>query len=87
MTNTIQYLQANNQSLSSKNDVIKIINAIVGNILYARGNDIAVNQIKDTGDKLIKQVYKSNRRYITDRNVRNIRNAVYVYVVILALLA
>lgn len=87
LTNTIQYLQANNQSLSSKNDVIKIINAIVGNILYARGNDIAINQIKETGDKLIKQVYKANRRFITDRNIRNIRNAVYVYVVVLALLA
>lgn len=85
LTNSIEYLHANQIYLSNKTDVLTIVNSIVGNVLFARGTDVAVNRIKDTGDKLIKQVYKSHKRYVTDRNLKNIRNAVYIYIVVLAL--
>lgn len=85
LTNSIEYLHANQIYLSNRTDVLTIVNSIVGNVRFARGTDVAVNRIKDTGDKLIKQVYKSHKRYVTDRNLKNIRNAVYVYIVVLAL--
>ncbi len=85
LVNTIDYLNKNNIFLHSKSDVIDVMNTIVGNVLYARGTDIEINKVKDQGDKLIKEIYKSHKKSITDRNIKNIRNAVYIYVVLRAI--
>lgn len=82
LVNTIDYLNKNSIFLHSKSDVINVMNLIVGNVLYARGTDIEINKVKDHGDKLIKEVYKSQKKTITDRNIKNIRNAVYIYIVL-----
>ncbi len=62
------------------------MNMIVGNVLYARGTDIEINKVKDQGDKLIKEIYKSLKKSITERNIKNIRNAVYIYIVLRAVI-
>lgn len=86
LINTIDYLNKNNIFLHSKSDVINVMNIIVGNVLYARGTDIGINKVKDQGDKLIKEIYKTHKKFITDRNIKNIRNAVYIYIVLLAII-
>ena len=86
LVNTIDYLNKNNIFLHNKSDIVGVMNTIVGNVLYARGTDIEINKVKDQGDKLIKEIYKANKRSITDRNIKNIRNAVYVYIVLRAII-
>ena len=86
LVDTIEYLRKNDVYLGSKSNVKEIVNHIVGNILYARGTDITVNKTKETISSIIKEVYKTNKRSITDRNVTNIRNGVYLYVVLLAII-
>ncbi len=80
--NTIEYLQNNKIFLHKKSDVLEIINNIVGNVLYARGTDISVNAVKEEGDELIKSIYKVNKKSISDRNIKNIRNGLYIYIVL-----
>jgi hypothetical protein len=86
LVNTIVYLNKNSIFIHNKSDVLAIINNIVGNILHARGSDIDINKVKEDGDKLIKDIYKFNKKYINDRNIKNLRNALYIYVVLLAII-
>lgn len=87
LVNTIVYLNKNNIFLHGKSDVLSIINNIVGNILHARGTDIEINKVKESGDKLIKDIYKANKKYVNDRTVKNLRNALYIYIVLRAIIA
>lgn len=82
LVNTIYYLNKNSIFLHNKSDIVNVMNIIVGNVLYARGTDIEINKVKDQGDKLIKEIYKVNKKIITDRNIKNIRNAIYIYIVL-----
>lgn len=86
LVNTIDYLNKNSIFLHNKSDIISVMNMIVGNVLYARGTDIEINKVKDQGDKLIKEIYKSLKKSITERNIKNIRNAVYIYIVLRAVI-
>lgn len=86
LINCIEYLHRNNIYLSKGSNVLAVINHVVGNILFARGTDVDINKLKEKGDKLIKTVYKSSKKYITDRNVKNMRNAIYVYIVLVAII-
>lgn len=86
LINSIEYLHKNNIYLSNKSNTVLIINNIVGNVLYARGNEIDITKLKSEGDKLIKEVYKFNKKPISDRTVKNLRNAIYVYIMLLALI-
>lgn len=85
LVNTIDYLNKNSIFLHNKSDVVSVMNTIVGNVLYARGTDIEINKVKDQGDKLIKAIYKEHKKSITERNIKNIRNAVYIYIVLRAI--
>lgn len=82
LVNTIDYLNKNSIFLHNKSDIINVINTIVGNILYARGTDIEINKVKEQGDKLLKEIYKANKKTLTDRTIKNIRNAIYIYIVL-----
>lgn len=80
--NAIGYLHRNNIYLSSKTNVLAIVNSIVGNVLHARGTDVEINNLKDRCDKVLKQIYKKNKVQITERNLKNVRNAFYIYVLL-----
>lgn len=82
VVNTVTYLQNNHVFLNSKTSLLDVINHIVGNVLYARGTDLDINKVKDDGDKLLKMVYKHNKMAPGDRLIRNLRNAVYIYIVL-----
>lgn len=86
LVSTINYLNKNNIYLNNKTNVITIINSIVGNVLYARGTDIEINKVKDEGTKLLKTIYKYNKKPIGDRSLKNLRNAIYVYIVLRSLI-
>jgi len=86
LVNSIEYLHKNDIYLSNNTNILEVINILVGNILYARGSDINITKLKAEGDKLIKEIYKHNKRTISERTVRNLRNAIYVYVVLIALI-
>lgn len=85
IVNSMEYLQRNSLYFSNKANILLIVNSIVGNVLYARGAEIDISKLKADGDKLIKDVYKFKKESITDRVIKNVRNALYVYVVLLAL--
>ena len=82
LINTVEYLNNSDIFLRKNVNVLTIINAIVGNVLYARGTDISVNKVKDDCFDLIKVIYKHFKVPISDRNAKNIRNAVYIYIVL-----
>lgn len=82
LSNSITYLTDNKIFIHKNTSVLKMINTLVGNILYARGTDISINDIKEKGDKLVKIIYKFCKEPIADRQIRNIRNALYVYVLL-----
>ena len=86
LVNCFQYLQQNEVQIGKGGNVIKVVNTIAGNVLYARGTDVQITSVKEAGEKLIKKVYKHNKTYITDRNLKNVRNAFCIYLLLLALL-
>lgn len=85
LTNAVEYLQRNNLALHSKSDVVEIMNALVGNVLYARGTNVSVHTFKEESDKVIKQIYKHFKVSVSDRNIANLRNGIYLYVVLMAM--
>ncbi len=86
LMNTVDYLQKNKIILNYNTNILTVLNYIVGNILYARGNDLSINKVKEEGEKLLKKVYKENKEYLSDRNAKNLRNALYLYIVLFVLL-
>jgi hypothetical protein len=86
LVNSIEYLHRNNIYLTNNSNVLVVINSIVGNVLYARGNEINITKLKAEGDKLIKAIYKHNKKNISERTIKNLRNAIYVYVMLVALI-
>lgn len=85
LVNAVDYLQRNELSLSTKADVVGIMNSLVGNVLYARGSSVELHALKEGGDRLVKAAYKLCKGEITDRNASSVRNGVYLYVVLVAL--
>lgn len=85
LTNAVEYLQRNNLALHSKSDVVEIMNSLVGNVLYARGTNVSVHTFKEESDRIIKQIYKHFKVGVSDRNIANLRNGIYLYVVLMAM--
>lgn len=85
LTNAVEYLQRNNLALHSKSDVVEIMNSLVGNVLYARGTNVSVHTFKEESDRVIKQIYKHFKVGVSDRNIANLRNGIYLYVVLMAM--
>lgn len=85
LINAVEYLQRNELTLSSKTDVVGIINSLVGNVLYARGNSATLNDLKEEGYKLVHDTFKHSKKSITGRNAGSVRNGIYLYIVLLAI--
>ena len=84
LLNAIEYLQRNEIYLHNKTSVLQIMNAIVGNVLYARGTEVDVHRVKTEGEQLIRQVYKYHKDTLSDRVLKSVRNGLYLYVVLMA---
>lgn len=85
LTNAVEYLQSNDIYLNKNVSVLEVINKLVGNVLYARGTDVEVHKVKEEGEILALMVFKANKKTISDRNIKNLRNALYLYIVLLLL--
>lgn len=85
LINAVEYLQRNNLSMHSKSDIVGIMNSLVGNVLYARGTSVSVHSLKEETDKTIKLIYKHFKTSVSDRNITNLRNGIYLYVVLMAM--
>lgn len=83
--NAVDYLQKNSMTLNVKSDIVEIMNSLVGNVLYARGNNVSIHHLKQAMDKTLRQIYKQAKININDRNIANVRNGVYLYVVLAAM--
>lgn len=83
--NSIDYLQSQEVHINNPN-VLTVLNYLVGNLLQARGTELKINKLKDDIDKLILKLYKKNKKPIVTRTLKNVRNAFYVYVLLLGLL-
>lgn len=85
ITDMLSYLQERKMFINNNANVVEIVNVIVGNILYSRGTGISITKLKDRGEVLIKQVYKSGGVDISSRNLSSMRNIFCVYLLILSL--
>ncbi|EKD89551.1 MAG: hypothetical protein ACD_33C00045G0018 [uncultured bacterium] len=86
LINAILYLQKNEYSLHKKSNILTVMNFLVGNLLYARGTDLEINEIKDKSHKLIIDVYKKTiNKKLSDKVLNNLKNGLYVYIVLRAI--
>lgn len=85
LINAVEYLQKNDVYLSRSVSVLEIMNKLVGNVLYARGSEVTVHQVKEEGEKLAEMVHKHFKQSVNDRVVKNLRNALYLYIVLVVL--
>lgn len=83
---SLEYLQNNKVSFTGKGNVIKIVNSVVGNLLYTRGSDSNITVFKENTDKLVKNMIKKYNYSIGDRAAKGLRNGLCVYILLLALL-
>ena len=86
LVNCFEYLQQNEIHIGKGSNILKVVNTIAGNVLYARGTDVSITEVKEKGEKLIKKAYKFKRIYISTRNLKNVRNAFCIYILLIALL-
>lgn len=86
VVNCIEYLQQKNLYLGKHNNVISIVNIIIGNLLYSRGTNVNITNVKNKGDKLLTEIYKYNKINISERTIKNIKNAIYVYILLRVLI-
>ena len=85
LINAVEYLQKNDVYLHRSVSVLEIMNKLVGNVLYARGTEVSIHQVKDEGEKLAEMVYKHFKQPINDRMIKNLRNGLYLYIVLVVL--
>lgn len=85
ITDSIAYLQDKKVFINNKVSVVEIVNMIVGNLLYSRGVDISITEVKNKGEVLMKDIYKRGRVSISSRNLIGMRNIFCVYILILSL--
>lgn len=86
IVNIIEYLRDKNKDIAASNDIIDIINTILGNLLYARGTDLTITKIKEKMDKEIKKIYKHFKVKFSNKTLNNIRNALFVYITLRTLI-
>lgn len=87
LINSLIYLQNNEYYISDQNDVLHIMNILVGNLLYARGTDIEINKIKDQIYAFIKKAYKEvKKEHVSNKLLNNLKNGFFIYVMLRALL-
>lgn len=84
LVNALDYLQRNEIYLHSKTNTLEVMNAIVGNVLYARGTEVSVHKVKEDGERFLKAVYKFRKVSLSDRTLKSVRNGLYLYVVLIA---
>ena len=84
--NSIEYLQSQEVYITNSN-VVSVMNYLVGNLLQARGTELKINKLKEDIDKLLNSLYKKSKKNIAPRVLRNVRNALYVYILLLGLVA
>lgn len=85
LISSLDYLQKNRVNMSGQGNIIKVVNSITGNLLYSRTTDSSINKVKEDGEVLIKDIYKKAKISITDRTIKNVRNAFSVYILLLSL--
>lgn len=86
LVSCFDYLHRNEVRFSSGHNVLKVVNLIAGNVLYARGTDIEITQVKEQAEKLVKDAYKQAKQNISGRNLKNARNALCIYLLLIALM-
>lgn len=78
LTVSIEYLFKNRYIVKHSDDVVYIVNKIVGNLLYARGNDLYITEVKEEGSEIIKAMY--NGKSTSDRYLSKLSNIIFVYI-------
>lgn len=86
LINTFEYLQTSQVSYSGRGNVLKIVDSIVGNVLYTRGTDATITKVKEDGDKLIKDLFRKYKVNMGSRSRVGVRNSLCIYILLLALL-
>jgi len=83
---TISYLQNNKVFIHSNTNVLTVLNYLVGNVLYSRTSDQKLNTVKDNLEKLIKSVYKKDKKQLPVKQILYVRNSVFIYIFMYPLL-
>lgn len=84
MINAIEYLSSNSMYISNKSSLVTLLNSIVGNVLYARGENVSVNSLKSSIDKYLIKLYKEYKVVVPKGVFKSTRNALYIYIFVLA---
>lgn len=82
ISSAIEYLMENDYIIRENHNLLYIMEKVSSNILYARGEDLTVNDIKDRGELIVQKITKLHKGH---KKIYSIRNAFYVYIVLRAL--
>lgn len=79
------YLQRNEVFLTNKNNILKILDLVIGNLLYARSTDKEIDNIKNDIINIIKLSYKEENKKISNKSLNNLKNGFFIYIVLKSL--
>lgn len=79
---TIEYLFKNKYIVKHNNDLIYIINKIIGQLLYARGDNLHITNVKNEGIEIIKILY--DNKSMSDRYLSSLSNSLFIYIILRA---
>jgi hypothetical protein len=82
ISSAIEYLMENDYIIREHHNLLYVMDKVSSNILYARGGDLAINEIKDRGEVIVMKITKHHEGH---KKVFSLRNAFYVYIVLRAL--
>ena len=82
IVNVLDYVQKNQFLIGSGATLIKITNMLIGNVLYARGEDVEINRIKDELMVYLDKAYRKlseEKKPMPTKAAPNIRNSIFIY--------
>jgi hypothetical protein len=79
---TIEYLFKNRYILKKHNDLVFIMNKVAGQVLYSRGEDLAITEAKNMGINIIKKIKKNE--HMSSRYAMGLSNFLFIYLVVRA---
>jgi len=83
---SLEYLHKNKIFINKNNNIIFVINSIIGTLLYNRNNVVIINELKQDISDLIIKIYKENKIKYHKKYILSIRNCFFIYIIIKALL-
>lgn len=81
IVNALDYIQKKKLFITDNTSILKVINMLVGNVLYARGEDVEINKLKEDLLDYVNKAHKHiDKKPLFNKSASNIRNGIFIYI-------